>query len=130
MSYNNGNDLHYTSLQDIPSKAGQPINYHEITMGPRFTSFHPQFSAPASRNYALASGTAHGWGLGAYNMGNGPFLSSFNDVKNPRGGEHCVNSQEAVLTGASQCIDPATKMCSPPSSNGCAVGTHYIDDNL
>ena len=59
MSYNNGNDLHYTSLQDIPSKAGQPINYHEITMGPRFTSFHPQFSAPASRNYALASGTAH-----------------------------------------------------------------------
>lgn len=124
---NEGNSLTYTPLSVIPpNQPGLPVNYNQLTMGPRYSSFQPQFSSPAGRNYALASGTAHGWGLGAYNMSTGPFMSAFNDVAIPNAAYQCSNAQEAVLTGPLQCLD-SSGHCVPPTSEGCAVGSVQIN---
>ena len=125
--FNAGNSLSYTDLNTIPVyQPNAPTNYNSLTMGPRYSSFQPQFASPAGRNYQLASSTSKAWGLGAYNMSNGQFLSAFNDVANPIEGYQCKNAQEAVLTGPAQCLDSSTQMCSPPTSEGCPDGSELI----
>ena len=124
---NAGNSLSYTSLRNLPPTNVQlPVNYNELTMGPRYSSFQPQFTSPASRNFQLASMTSEAWGQGAYNQSNGPFLSAFNDVADPMLARQCKNASDAALTGRRQCWSPATQLCQPLPTSGCPAGTQYL----